>query len=76
MAACRAATDRKTFEGSLSEDGEEALDCVERGGRGLGEVEGQAWMARQPLLHRGMLVGGVIAEDCVDLLAWRETSRK
>src|SRR5271155_2627331 len=54
------------FEAAFGEDCEEALDGVEPGGRGRGEVEGPAWMARDPLPHGGMLVGGVIVEDGVD----------
>jgi hypothetical protein len=39
------------FEAAFGEDCEEALDGVEPGGRGRGEVEGPAWMARDPLPH-------------------------
>ena len=48
--------------------GEEGLDGVEPGGRGRGEMEGPAWMARQPGQHFGMFVGGVVVEDNVDRL--------
>src|SRR5436305_674180 len=49
--------------------GEEALDRVEPRGRGRGEVEGPARMARQPGQHFGMFVGGIVVEDDVDQLA-------
>src|SRR5208282_2374798 len=57
------------FEAALGEGGEEALDGVEPGGRCRREVEGPARMARDPLPHGGMLVGGVVDEDGVDGLA-------
>ena len=71
MAACRSVTDRNTprLRLRLVEDGEEALDGVEPGGRGRREVEGPARMAREPLAHGGMLVGGVVVEDRMDGLA-------
>src|SRR5437868_3273283 len=52
--------------------GEEVLDRVEPGGRGRGEVEGPARMARQPGQHFGMLVGGIVVEDHVDRLVGRD----
>ncbi len=52
--------------------GEEVLDGVEPGGRGRGEVEGPARMARQPGQHFGMLVGGIVVEHGVDRLAGRD----
>ena len=54
------------FEAALGEGCKEALDGVEPGGRGRREVECPARMARDPLAHGGMLVGGVIVEDGVD----------
>ncbi len=59
------------LETALGQDGEEALDSVEPGGRGRGEVERPARVARQPSPHGGMLVGGVIVDDRVDRLAGR-----
>ena len=53
----------------LHQDGEETLDGVEPGGRGRGEVERPARMARQPSAHAGMLVGCVVVEDRMDRLA-------
>jgi hypothetical protein len=58
-----------TLEAALGQDGEKALDGVEPGGRGRGEVECPAEMARQPSPHDGMLVDGVVVEDRVDCLA-------
>ena len=46
--------------------GKEVLDRIEPGGRGRGEVEGPARMARQPGQHFGMLVGGIVVEDDMD----------
>src|SRR5262249_26934007 len=40
--------------------GEEILDGVEPGGRGRGEVEGPARMARQPGQHFGVFVRGIV----------------
>src|SRR5436305_11478385 len=57
------------FETSLAEGCEEAFDGVEPGSGGWREVEGPAWMASQPLAHRGMLVSRVIVEDRVDGLS-------
>ena len=48
------------------EDREEALDGVEPGGGGWGEVEHPSGMTRQPGADLGMLVGGVVVEDDVD----------
>jgi hypothetical protein len=59
------------FETALGQDGEEAFDGVEPGGRSRREVEGPARMAGQPLPHGRVLVGGVIVEDSVDRLAGR-----
>ena len=42
---------------------EEALDHVEPGGGGWREVHDEAGMPGQPLLHRRMLVGGVVVGD-------------
>src|ERR1700737_3779705 len=49
--------------------GEEVLDRVEPGGRGWGEMESPARMARQPSQHLGMFVGGIVVEHRVDQLA-------
>ena len=46
-----------TLETALGQDGKKAFDRIEPGGRGRGEVECSARMARQPSVHRGMLVG-------------------
>ncbi len=57
----------------LSDQTEEALDLIEPGGRGRGEVQVKAGMLGQPCLNIGVLVGGVIVEDQVEieLLGWR-----
>ena len=49
----------------------EVLDRVEPGGRGWGEVENPARMARQPDRYFGMFVGGVVVEDDMDQLVSR-----
>ena len=59
------------LEAALGQGGEETLDGVEPGGRGRGEVERPARMAREPSLHGRMLVGGIVVEDRVDRLAGR-----
>ena len=53
----------------LREFGEETLDGVEPGARSRREVKGEAFVAREPLSHLRMLVGGVIVEDHVHDLA-------
>src|SRR5271165_1038056 len=59
------------LETALGQDGEEALDGVEPGGRGRGEVERPARVAREPSPHGGMLVGGVVVDNRVDRLSDR-----
>ena len=51
--------------------GEEALDGVEPGGRGWGEVEMEPLVPAEPGLNLGMLVGGVVVDDQVEFLAGR-----
>ena len=53
------------------EFGEQALDGGEPGCGGRGEVEGPAEIAGQPCAHLGMLVGGIVVDDCVDRLSLR-----
>jgi hypothetical protein len=57
------------LETALGQGGEKALDGVEPGSRGWGEVEGPAGMASEPFPRSGMLVGGVVVQDRVDRLA-------
>ena len=57
------------LEAALGELGEEALDGIEPGCRGRGEVEGPARMPGEPLAHLGMLVGCVVVDDGVDRLS-------
>ena len=59
------------FEAPFCECGEEGLDGVEPGGGGRREVEGPARMALEPNFDLGVLVGGVIVENCVnDFPGW------
>lgn len=51
------------FQTPFRQLGEEALDGVEPGAGSRREVEGEAFVAGEPLAHPGMLVGGVIVED-------------
>src|SRR5260370_8000655 len=57
------------LEAAPGEFGEEALDGIEPGAGGRGEVEDEARMACQPGLDLRMLVGGVVVDDDVDDLA-------
>jgi hypothetical protein len=50
------------LETALGQDGEKALDGVEPGSRGWGEVEGPAGMANEPFPRGGMLVNGTDAD--------------
>ena len=52
--------------------GEEALDSVDPGRRGRGEVKDPARVALQPGTDLGMLVGGVVVGDGMDQLASRD----
>src|SRR5438309_11580074 len=52
--------------------GKEVLHRVEPGGRGRGEVEGPARMARQPGQHFWVLMGGIVVENDMDRLASRD----
>ena len=61
-------TEDAAFEATLGQFGEEALDRIEPGGRGRGEVERPARVALKPGPHPGVLVGRVIVEDDVDRL--------
>ena len=61
-----------TLEPLFGEFGEEALDGVQPGRRSRREVEGEAWMAAEPVDHLGMLVGGVVVQDHMDQLARRD----
>ena len=73
MAAWRSTTrsEDAALQSALGQLGEEALDGVEPGARGRGEVEGEARVAGEPLAHLRMLVGGVVVEDHVDELSGR-----
>ena len=52
--------------------GQEAFDRVGPGARGRGEVEGEAAMPPEPGFHLGVVVGGVVVEDHVNRLAFRD----
>src|SRR5436309_7691309 len=49
--------------GILCNEAEEALDLIEPGGGGRGEVEMDTLMPSQPRLDVGVLVGGVVVDD-------------
>lgn len=59
-------------EPALRELGEEALDRVQPGARGRGEVEGPARVPDQPAPHLRRLVRGVVVEDRVHRLVLRD----
>ena len=62
----RAATDS-----ALSDESEEAFDLVEPGGVGRREVNVPTWTACKPSSDLGMLVGGVVVDDEMDVeLGW------
>src|SRR5580693_7166552 len=50
-----------------SDAAEEALDLVEPRCRRRGEVHVETWMPLKPSLHLGVLVGGVIVSDEVQI---------
>ena len=52
--------------------GEKALDGVQPGARGGGEMEGPARMTAEPGADLGVLVGGVVVDNGVDDLAGRD----
>ena len=56
-----------TTDALLSDQAEEALDLIEPGGRGRGEVQVKAGVLGQPCLNVGMLMGGVVLEDEVEI---------
>jgi hypothetical protein len=58
-------------DGALGDEGEEALDLVEPGGIGGGEVDVPARPAGEPSPDLGMLVGSVVVDDEMDVeLGW------
>lgn len=65
-------TENAAFQTPLCQLGEEALDGVEPGAGSRREVEGEAFMAGEPLAHLGMLVGGLIVEDHMHDLTRRD----
>ena len=52
----------------LGDQAEEALDLIEPGGRGGGEVQVKARVLGQPCLNVGMLVRSVVVEDQVEIM--------
>jgi len=54
---------------TLCELGEKAFDSVEPGARCRRKVEGEAFVALEPLAHLGVLVSGIIVEDHMHELA-------
>jgi hypothetical protein len=71
MASCRLTREGKVppFQAPPGHLGEEAFVGVQSGARGRREVEDSAGMARQPLAHIWVLVGGIVVEVHVDHLA-------
>src|SRR5665213_4006548 len=61
-----------SFQTSLGQLGEVALDGVEPGARGWREVEDKTLMPCEPGTNLGMLVGRVIVEDNVNDLSGRD----
>ena len=61
-------------EAAAGELGEEALDRIEPGCRGRGEVERPARMPGQPSSDFGVLVAAIIVEDHMDQLAGRDVA--
>lgn len=59
------------LEAPSCELGEEAFDRIDPGRRGRGEVERPARMAGEPCAHGRVLVRGVIVDDGVDRLSFR-----
>ena len=55
-----------SFEATLRQFCEEALDGIEPRAGGRCEVEGEARIAAEPGTHLGVLVSGVVVEDDVD----------
>ena len=51
----------------LGDQAEEALDLIEPGGRGRGEVQVKARVLGQPCLNVAMLVRSVVVEDEVEI---------
>ena len=49
----------------------EALDGIEPGGGCRRKVEGPPRMRLQPFAHLRVFVGGVVIDDCMDMLAGR-----
>ena len=59
------------FEPPPCQLGEEALDRIEPGARGRGDVEMQAFVSPKPGANLGMLVRGAIVDDQMQLaLGW------
>ena len=71
MAACKVddGVEAAATDALAGESGEERLYRIQPGAGCWSEVEGPARMARQPSLHLGMLVCGVVVDDGLDHLA-------
>jgi hypothetical protein len=59
----------------LGENGEPALDYVDPGRAGRGEVQVEARVASQSAMDQGRLVGAVVVKDEVDLELGRNLPR-
>jgi hypothetical protein len=60
----------------LSDQGEEASDLVDPGGRGRGDVHVELPMPLQPRLHLGMHVGCVVVSDQVHIEVFLTSQRR
>src|SRR5262249_55595207 len=56
----------------LGQRGKPALDQIDPGGAGRGEVQMEAWMTGQPAVNRRRLVGAGVVENQVDVEAGRD----
>lgn len=59
--------ERATTDSALGDEGEEAFDLVEPGGVGGREVNVPTRTAGEPRSDLGMLVGGVVVDDEMDV---------
>src|ERR1019366_10645401 len=60
-----------TCQSPVRQFGEEALDSVEPGCRCWREMEGPPRVRQQPFAHLRMLVGRIVVDDRMDMLAGR-----
>jgi hypothetical protein len=65
------AAERASAQALAGDLSEEALDEIQPGGSGRGEVEMKARVFREPRLDQGMLVGAVVVQNEMDVLPAR-----